>query len=291
MIMRMKKSRIVLRILAFLGVVVCSFGFYFYGHNDDSLVITNYIFSTAKYTGTKEFRIVQLSDFHNHSLDYGDEDLLKKIKDLHPDVIVSTGDFIDDHTKDYSVLENMVASWKKEGIAFYYVDGNHERKAREEITNREHSIFDSWGKNLYQSRVDLGFGLILNGVRDPAARNVREWSPFQPYQGDIPSQLAVLDKNFDSSKYNIMLCHRPELFDDMVEKGYDLTLSGHTHGGQILVGHWPVAVYPWTEYVAGSYEKKKSQMIVNRGLGTSYNLPVRHNCNPEIVLITIKSGA
>jgi predicted MPP superfamily phosphohydrolase len=78
----------------------------------------------------------------------------------------------------------------------------------------------------------------------------------------------------------------------LVEKeGYDVTLSGHTHGGQILLGNWPVAVYPWTQYVAGTYESDGKTLVVSKGLGTSYYLPVRYHCQAELVLLTIKRKA
>jgi predicted MPP superfamily phosphohydrolase len=286
-----KKIRIIVRSLAFIGVVFTGFGFYYYSHNDDSLAVTRYDVISAKYTGTKDFKIIQLSDFHNHSLKYSGEDLLEIIAQENPDVIVSTGDFIDNHTRDFSMLEAMVASWEKKGIPFYYVDGNHERKAPKEITDKEHAIFDRWGKNLNQSKINLGNGIQLYGVRDPAAKGVYEWAYTGSYEGDVPQQLATLKDGFDASSYNILLCHRPDLFHLAEKNGYDLMFAGHTHGGQILLGKWAVAVYPWTEYVAGSYTKGKSQLLVSRGLGESYNLPVRHNCRAEIVVTTIKSKA
>jgi predicted MPP superfamily phosphohydrolase len=288
----MKKLRILIRVVTTLGVVFTGFGFYYYAHNDDSLALASYEVVSKKYKGSKPFRIVQLSDFHNHSLSYSDGDLLEKINALEPDVIVSTGDFIDNHTKDFTMIEAMVASWKAKGIPFYYVDGNHERKAPSEITAKEHEIFNRWGKNLYHEKsIDFGNGVHLSGVRDPAAKGVYEWAYVGPYEGDVPDQLSLLAPAFDSSSFNILLCHRPDLFDLAEKNGYDLMFAGHTHGGQILLGSWPIALYPWTEYVAGSYTKGASRLLVSRGLGESYNLPVRHNCKAEIVLTTIKSEA
>jgi len=293
MIRRMKKLRVFVRGLAIVGVMFTGFGFYYYCHNDDSLALTSYEVVSEKYKGSEEFRIVQLSDFHNHSLKYSDGDLLEKIASLKPNVIVSTGDFIDNHTReeDFRRLETMVADFEKRGIPFYYVDGNHERKAPAEITLREHTIFDKWGKNLYQKRINFGNGIQLSGVRDPASKGVYEWAYTGVYEGDVPSQLGLLKESFDANAYNILLCHRPELFDLVEKSAYDLMFAGHTHGGQILMGKWAVAVYPWTKYVAGFYEKGASKLYVSRGLGESYNLPLRHNCAAEIVLTTIKSKA
>jgi predicted MPP superfamily phosphohydrolase len=287
----MKKARIVLRTIAVIGVVVTCFGFFYYCNNDDGLGVSEYDCVSEKYTGNDEFRIVQLSDFHNHSLAYSNENLVDKILALRPDVIICTGDFIDNHTRDFSMIQQLVNSWKNKNIPMYYVDGNHEKKAPDQITESEHKIFDGWGKNIGRTRVDLGNGVVLNGVDDPGNKKTFEGPYFRPYEGDVPEQLANLEKGFEAKKFNIMLCHRPDLFHLVADKGYDLTYSGHTHGGQVYLGKWAIAVYPWTEYIAGSYNHGNAQLVVNRGLGTSYNLPIRYRCQAEIVLTRIKKKA
>lgn len=287
----MKRIRVFLRGVAFVGVLCTGFGFFCYTNNDLRLIVSAYEYTSDKYTGSEDFRIVQLSDFHNHSLDYSNGDLLGKINELKPNAIVLTGDFIDDHTRDYSMIQNMISAWKAKAIPVFYVDGNHEMHAPENA-EKEHAIFDEWGTNMNENRLDLGNGIVLFGVRDPGNRKKGEWpTPFKPYEGDVPAQLETLAGGFDSSKFNIMLCHRPNLFDLIASKGYDLTFSGHTHGGQVRIGNWAVASAPWETYIAGAYTKGISHLLVNRGLGTSYYLPVRFRCTAEIVLTTIKSKA
>jgi uncharacterized protein len=287
----MKRMRVFLRGVAAVGIVCTGFGLFCYANNDTKVVVTSYEYESSKYTGSKDFRIVQLSDFHNHSLAYFNGDLLDIIASLNPDMIVLTGDFIDDHTRDYSMIQEMIAAWKSKAIPLFYVDGNHELHAPENAA-KEHQIFDTWAVNMNEKRLDLGNGIVLSGVRDPGYRKKGEWpTPFKPYEGDVPAQLNSLAGSFDASKLNIMLCHRPNLFDLIAAKGYDLTFSGHTHGGQIKIGNWAVASAPWEAYVAGAYTKGLSHLYVSRGLGTSYYLPVRYRCTAEIVLTTIKSKA
>lgn len=293
MIKAMKNLRRVLRGIAIIGVVVSSYGFYFYFNNDDSLAVTSYEVSSSKYTGTKDFTIVQLSDFHNHPLRYANAELLTSIQTLSPDIIVCTGDFIDNHTResDFTRMETMLASWQGLGIPVYYVAGNHELYAPADLRQREYAIFNAHGaRYLSKSCVDLKNGLVLNGIRDPGKNKVD--GAYDTHNvGDVPAQLEKLKTGFDAAKFNVMLCHRPDLFNLIYHEGYDLTLSGHTHGGQILLGSWALAVYPWTEYVAGEYARDASKLIVSRGLGTSYNLPMRYRCQAEITLITIKRQA
>jgi predicted MPP superfamily phosphohydrolase len=287
----MKKWKLTIRILSFLGVVFTSFGLYFYTHNDNSLHLSYYTMTTKKYSGTAAFKVVQLSDLHNHSLAYDNGSIPTLISDLHPDALVLTGDFIDDHTRDYSWLESLGKSFKAFSIPVLYVDGNHERKAPSEITEKEHVIFETYGfKNLNKSRFDCKNGIVFSGLQDPG-KNHRYGYDGTSGVGDVPEQLEALKTGFDSNNLNVMLCHRPDLFGLVSDQSYDLMFSGHTHGGQIVLGHWAVANAPWTKYIAGEYERNGAKLIVSRGLGESYNLPVRYHCPAELTVTTIKSEA
>jgi len=83
-----------------------------------------------------------------------------------------------------------------------------------------------------------------------------------------------------------MLAHTPDEFPKMPSDA-NLTLSGHTHGGQIrlpFVGALFTASRYQNKYAQGYIEEKGKKLIVTRGLGESI-LPVRFNCKPEIVVI------
>ena len=88
---------------------------------------------------------------------------------------------------------------------------------------------------------------------------------------------------------NVLLSHNPDVFPVAASQGYDLTISGHTHGGQvdfeILHEHINVArVY--TPYVAGLYAQGKSSVYVSTGLGT-IGVPVRIGAPPEVSLLRL----
>jgi predicted MPP superfamily phosphohydrolase len=285
----MKTLKVILRCLGLIGIVFASTGLILLATNTDRLVTRNYTFTSSKYHGP-DFKLVQLSDFHNHSLDYANSNLLDAIDEADPDAVVVTGDMIDNHTNDYSMLSAMAEHFKSKGYPFYYVDGNHERKAPSAITEKEYSIFNQAGGHyLYQSKVDLGQGLVLSGLRDP--HNEKENAIyFGRYLGDIPDQLEHLSSSFDSDKCNVLLCHRPEYFDLAKAAGYDVMLSGHTHGGQISFGSWNVALYPWQAYQKGAYDEEGHSLYISNGLGYSYSLPMRHDCDCQLVSLTIKSG-
>ena len=88
---------------------------------------------------------------------------------------------------------------------------------------------------------------------------------------------------------NILLSHNPDVFPVAAAKGYDLTIAGHTHGGQvdveILHQHLNVARY-FTPYVRGLYTKGKSSIYVSTGIGT-IGVPIRLGAPPEVSLIRL----
>jgi predicted MPP superfamily phosphohydrolase len=88
---------------------------------------------------------------------------------------------------------------------------------------------------------------------------------------------------------NILLSHNPDVFPVAAAQGYDLTIAGHTHGGQvdveILHSHWNVARY-YTQYVRGLYQEGQSSVYVSSGIGT-IGVPVRLGAPPEVSLVRL----
>ena len=88
---------------------------------------------------------------------------------------------------------------------------------------------------------------------------------------------------------NVMLSHNPDVFPVAAAQGYDLTIAGHTHGGQvdveILHQHMNVARY-FTRYVRGLYQEGNSSIYVSNGIGT-IGVPVRLGAPPEVSLLRL----
>jgi len=88
----------------------------------------------------------------------------------------------------------------------------------------------------------------------------------------------------------ILLCHRPYYLPQAAARKIDLVLSGHTHGGQVVLGRFgDVVLAPASlasHYIAGKYSFGTTNMYVSRGVGT-VGLPIRLNCPPEITKITL----
>jgi hypothetical protein len=91
------------------------------------------------------------------------------------------------------------------------------------------------------------------------------------------------------SSFNLLLSHNPDVFPVAAAKGFDLTLSGHTHGGQInfeILGRNLNITDFFTPYTKGLYTQPTSSIYVTSGLGT-IGMPVRLGAPPEITLIRL----
>lgn len=226
-------------------------------------------------------RICQLTDIHYESFVFP-EDLMYVVKmanDLKPDLTFLTGDFLTDQSAMAQPFIEVFRELKaKEGI--YGCFGNHENYTQtHDIFTRE---FRKKGIEMLRDQVtDLhlrGEKISLAAI-DWVGRRLR------------PQALATIHAAVQ--KYpTILLSHQPNMFPIAAAAGVDLTLSGHTHGGQIaleLVGFKFAVSQIVSPYSAGLYEDGASKLYVSRGIGT-VALPLRVNAPPEITLIKLVSA-
>jgi predicted MPP superfamily phosphohydrolase len=107
------------------------------------------------------------------------------------------------------------------------------------------------------------------------------------YQKFQSNYLVGAERLIAPGAVNILLSHNPDVFPVAASKGYDLTIAGHTHGGQvdveILHQHFNVARY-YTPYVLGLYHEGASSVYVSSGIGT-IGAPIRLGAPPEVSLI------
>jgi uncharacterized protein len=246
-------------------------------------------------------RIVQLSDFHFDGLRLSEKLLQQAIaqtNQANPDLIVLTGDYVtDDPQPIYKLVQQLQHLKCQAGI--YAVLGNHDleqRGAKEAITDAltDGGISVLWNEVAYP----LGGELALVGLPD-------YWSKqFEPkvIMDRIPAHIP-----------RIVLSHNPDSAEDLRQWRVDLQLSGHTHGGQIVIpGVGPVVakmealrhgipkrarpllpflsprchkvVQHW-EWSEGLHKVGNNLLYINRGLGTY--MPGRLFCPPEVTVITL----
>lgn len=246
-------------------------------------------------------KVVQLSDFHYDGIRLSEKmlsDAIAATNAIEPDLILLTGDYVtDDPEPIHQLVRHLKHLQCYQGI--YAVLGNHDiyyKESQSEITKALTSI----GVHVLWNQIAYPFGekLPLVGLAD-------YWSKeFDP---------APIMNQLDPSTPRIVLSHNPDTAKILQKWRVDLQLSGHTHGGHIVIpGFGPVVIYykqlmkiipkqirRWLQLLLGDCSKvvrywewsqgfhhiAENQLYVNRGLGT-YR-PGRLFCPPEVTVITL----
>lgn len=224
------------------------------------------------------FRIVQISDQH---ITKGQDvswiaEVVQTANSLKPDVIVMTGDMLDGKAmqmqKELAPLNELSAPY---GV--FVISGNHEYylhygswyKYMTKVS--KHSLLINSGKIIKINGATLG----IAGMPDELGQ--RNW------QGPNINRTYSTIKNAD---YKILLWHRPKHADQAAEKGFDLQLSGHTHGGQFFPGNLLAAIP--NKYAYGLYDVNGMPLYVNPGSMLWGRVPLRLVVQSEITLIILK---
>ncbi len=252
------------------------------------------------------YTIAQVSDLHNSHLT---EETLDILWGLFPSLIAVTGDVVDSEHTDLETAQDFFMEAQKIAPCCY-VTGNHEallppedylwleQNAYCNTYTSPDSLIDGESRVLH----DAGFTvrrkdaeITILGVDDPAFITDSDTMD-APELDAVSPQLAPqeLRELAGDAGFTILLSHRPELFENYVQAGMDLVLSGHAHGGQFRLPFIGGICAPdqgfFPEYDAGLYAKDNTQMVVSRGIGNSI-IPIRFHNQPEIVLITLRCGA
>ena len=223
------------------------------------------------------FRIAQLSDFHISPFMPADQirRCVTITNQLKADLVVLTGDFVGwDPAAQGEVVQALAGLGAPYGV--FGCLGNHEME-----TQTEESI----------TRLFAAQGIrILRQERAP----IRLHSETLNLIGvdDSLSDLRDVERLVMPDTVNILLSHDPNAFDRAAELGIDLTLAGHTHGGQLSLEfiHRGLSLSRLeTPYVSGWFEKPGSQLYVNRGIGTT-GFPIRFGARPEITVFELVRG-
>ncbi len=255
---------------------------------DTALVLSEYTVSGE--TLPKSFdglRIAHVSDLHNTEIGEDNKRLLDMLCDAKPDIIAITGDLIDSRETDVAIALEF-AKGAMDLAPCYYVNGNHESRV-EEYTLLKEGLVEAGVIILENDKIEIersGERIVILGVNDP----VFDKRSFEDGSASVmESQIEPLTED---GVYNVLLSHRPELFEVYADSGVDLVLSGHAHGGQFRLPIVGGLVAPqqgfFPEYDAGLFVQGNTNMIISRGIGNSI-IPIRFNNRPEVVLITLKS--
>ncbi len=239
------------------------------------------------------FRIVQLSDIHIGP--FMSEDVIRRYvriaNALKPDLTVLTGDFIIWDPSTQQAVVNALAGLRAP-FGIFGCLGNHEAWSRTEDSITR--LFGQVGiRMLRRARVPIttqGETLNLIGVDFESRLGLRATARSGHF---VRRYLERVESLVAPDAVNILLSHNPNTFDRAAELGIDLSLAGHTHGGQVALEFVSPEISPGrliTPYVAGWFQKPGGQLYVNRGIGT-IGVPIRLGAPPEITVVELSRGA
>lgn len=281
-------------------------------------------------SGFEGLRIAHLSDLHGVTAVRG-EPLAKVVERLAPDMVAITGDLVDTQVALPAVMDLAKALVDLAPLGAFFVLGNHEYHPRlfrghpsgyfmRRAGTSAHGAADgvngaaTFAEHLCERLRQVGVRVLINesvalsplggakrggepdrdastgsgvlwvcGVDDPHLRRARlaEALPSTP-PGNQPTDPILL------------LAHSPEIWQDALRHPISLTLTGHTHGGQVCLPWWgPVHVSlekSSRRYYRGIHRLGDGWLYVNRGIGTS-GLPLRMLARPEVALFTLHRSA
>jgi predicted MPP superfamily phosphohydrolase len=229
--------------------------------------------------GLEGLRILQLSDVHRGP--FLSQKLLTRVVDaareIKSDLIFHTGDFISSKGDPIDACLGELARLHGSGKSFGCM-GNHEVYA--ELMDYLPPQAEKLGIEILQSNARL---LNWNGARLNIAG-----VDYQSF-ADRAHYLDGADSLIVPGAVNILLSHNPDVFPVAAKMGFDLTISGHTHGGQVRteILHQDIDLARvYTPFVAGLYRSGGRSCYVTRGIG-SIGMPTRIGAPPEITLLRL----
>lgn len=224
------------------------------------------------------FRIVQVSDLHvgpTIGREYV-ERVVRMANALQPDLVALTGDIVDGPVGRLAQAAASLAELQPKGRVFL-VPGNHEVYAGLRAWGTQ---FRGWGirtlVNEYTLLDQAGARLLVGGVSDPTMAAFGE---------ALRPDAARAAGHGEGRAFRLLLSHRPKLAVDAADAGFDLQLSGHTHGGQF---------FPWTlavrrvhaPHAQGLSRRGRMWVYVSAGTG-SWGPPLRLGTRTEVTLLRL----
>ncbi len=282
----------------FLGLGGYSFGY----EPRSGPTITEYAPQLPRWPADLSLRIAVLTDIHvgGYAMPPARlEHVVAATNALEPDIVLLLGDYVmgwhPRHTE-LALLAAITLRQLRAPLGVHAILGNHDWwDVREAQKRRDGPVptqlaLEKFGIPVMENKavklLQNGHPFWLLGLGDMLAFRVGGWPRDWGSEGgrdDLPSTLAQMDDDAPA----ILMAHEPDIFPHVPPR-VSLTLSGHTHGGQVrLFGYSPIVPSQFgNRYAYGHVIEDNRHIIISSGLGTG-SLPVRLGAPPEIVLITL----
>ncbi len=242
-------------------------------------------------------KIVFVSDLHSATYGVKNEKLIRSIEEEHPDLILIGGDmFVKDPEPDMSVAFSFIKEIVKLAPV-YYANGNHEKKVME-YWKESKEVFANYKRELEQLGVTYlvnesstityqGRTIEIIGL-DLELRDYRKiWHKYELKKEEIKKMVPARKSSTD---YRILLAHNPRYFRLYQTLDVNLVLSGHVHGGIMILPILGGVIAPdlrlFPKYDFGLFQGGNTKMILSKGLGV-HSIKFRIFNIPELTVIQL----
>lgn len=253
-------------------------------YNMNNVVEKDYTIYTEKSLDFT-YKVVLVSDLHFGTTMKEEKlkDIAKEIEKLKPSLVILAGDIVDENTSKkqmknaFSILGNIESKY---GVFFVY--GNHDKSRyygnrNYSVEELDSAINDAGIIQLVDTTYEINDELILIG---------RDDSSFP--KGNARKSSNELIETLNKEKFLLLIDHHPYDLDENSKNGYDLQLSGHTHGGQIFPTGLITEIFDRKIVNYGYRKNGNLNIIVSSGIG-GWAYPFRTGNNSEYVVITVKN--
>ena len=272
--------------MTFIIILLILIIFLYYENN--KIDISNYEIISKK-VKSDDLKILHLSDLHCKSFGFNQKYLIKKIKNINPDIIVFTGDLLDRKAPKEKYINSFILLKELSKIfPIYFTTGNHEYKS--------HSL-----EEVKKKLTSFGVHVLINNYEKILIKNTEififgfdDASNFNESFNETFNTLDNIKDKLKISQLNILLCHKPNFFKKQSNYNFDLIFSGHAHGGQFRIPFTHQGILMpdqgfFPKLTEGIHKNKNSTLIISRGLGNS-GFPFTLFNHPEIVILTVKKA-
>lgn len=262
--------------LQIIGTGLVVYGFWIEPHR---LTVTHQRLVTPKFQPGKTLRVLHLGDLHIERLTRREKRLAEQIRHLAPDLILFSGDMLNlSYVEDpvaIQAAQQTITEWRAP-LGVFFVNGSEAVDLAHIFPNVIKELPVRWLNN-------ESLDLQIDGQPFRVSGAFCTHRPFM----DSPALPGLIANA--NGQFHILIYHSPDLAPEASQAGFDLMLSGHTHGGQVclpLIGPLFTASLYGRKFQSGRYQIRDMVLYITRGIGLEGKAAprVRFLCPPEIIL-------
>lgn len=290
---RFNMKIVIICILVFCVMLMVAIADSYYCNRNFQVITYN----MARHKEANDIKVVFITDLHSNSYGENNQRLLDAIRVQKPDLILIGGDmFVKDPEPDMTVALSFIKKLIKLAPV-YYANGNHEKKVMD-YWEESKDAFEAYKYQLEK----LGVTYLLNesSVITYKGRNIEivgldlELRDYRKIWHEtkltVEELKDMIPKRKSSTDYRILLAHNPKYFDLYAKLDVDLVLSGHVHGGIMILPVLGGVIAPdyriFPKYDYGTFELGRTKMILSKGLGV-HSIRLRVFNKPELTVFKI----